>query len=268
MVIATSKRSARVYKFPRLLHIHVLIKVSGLRDKFRRLLTKLIAKKPAHVEINDNVVSPLGPYKDAFVQQQWVFVENFFESEVRDNILKSWPNFYYFSPVARITKSYDLGFQWSAQQELRPQYLDHHPTLDMIYNYLDSDEFAQKVTEFCDDGITRTRYNTLLTRAYTGSSVIPHKDTVTGTKEGEHFLNFVIFVNGTGGLGKGGLCIMDGPEFDNILFEPQNLVNTALVYRSSADIWHGFAPMRFGSFRWTINCQFCSQEWLRSKIAK
>ena len=264
MAVEKSKRAEDIYKFPRMPHLHALVRISGLRDKSRRTLTKLISRKPTLAEDDEEVISPLEPYKETFKKHNWAFIENFFEPRFRDKIFKKWPKFYYFAPVSRMHKSYDTGFVWQARRGDRPQYLDHLPDMEKLYDHLDSDEFAQKVTDFCDDGIPRARYATLLTRAFTGSSVIPHRDSVATTKEGEHFLNFVIFVNGTGGSRGGGLCIMDGPEFEDIVFEPQDLVNTALVYRSNATIWHGFSPMRFGAFRWTINCQYCSKEWLEN----
>jgi len=268
VAIEYSKQALDIYKFPRMPHLQVLIRIAGVRDKFRRTLARMFSKKPAPVQVSGDIISPLDPYKDTFAEQNWAFVENFLEEEIQDNLLKTWPKFYYFRPVAFMTKSYDLGFVLKNQDKERPQYLDHHPYLEKIYNYLDGEEFAQKVTVFCNDGIARARHSILLTRAYTGSSVIPHRDTIATTKEGEHFLNFVIFVHGSGGPRSGGLCIMNGPEFDDIVFEPHDLVNTALVYRSNAIIWHGFAPMRFGAFRWTINCQFCSKEWLERECPR
>jgi len=264
MPVEQSKCAEEIYKFPRLLHLQVLVRISRIRAKSRRVLVRLLSKKPVPVDVGGEIIAPLDPYKGTFEERNWAFIENFFEDEIQDNLTKTWPKFFYFKPVARMTKSYDMAFNWPARKSGRPQYLDHHPYLEKIYDHLDSEQFAKKVTEFCGDGIARSRYSLTVTRAFSGSSVIPHRDSVALTEEGAHFLNFVIFVDGTGGIGRGGLCIMDGPEFDDIVFEPHNLSNTAIVYRSNAKLWHGFAPMRFGSFRWTINCQFCSKDWLNT----
>ena len=161
-----------MYKFPRLLHLHALVRISGLRNKFRRALTKLVSKKSSPVDIDGDIIAPLEPYKDTFEKQEWAFVENFFTSDVRDKFLKSWPKFYYFLPIARMTKSYDMGFRWLARQNIRPQCLDHHPVLEKIYDYPDSEEFAIKVTDFCGDEIPRARYSTTLTREHNADTSV------------------------------------------------------------------------------------------------
>ncbi|MFQ6016736.1 MAG: hypothetical protein ACE5KF_00925, partial [Kiloniellaceae bacterium] len=53
-----------------------------------------------------------------------------------------------------------------------------------------------------------------------------------------------------------------------LVFEPRNLTNSAIVYQSAAPFFHGFRPMRLGTYRWTINAQFCGKNWLADKLGR
>jgi len=78
------------------------------------------------------------------------------------------------------------------------------------------------------------------------------------SQSGRSFINIVIFIDANGRAPHaGGTCIAADNEYKRILFEPTNLRNSALVYQSTAEFFHGFKPMVPGTFRWTINAQFC-----------
>ena len=161
-----------------------------------------------------------------------------------------------------ITKSFELGFNWAGRKEQEAPHLAQNPVVRELYDFLRGDKFSELVTKLCGDGIPRACYSIALTRSRSGTSVIPHQDSVVLQPQGHTFLNLVFFINGTGGKRAGGLNILKDPEYKDVVFEPTNLRNAVILYKSAAPYYHGFPPMRSGTFRWTVNTQFCSREWL------
>jgi len=121
------------------------------------------------------------------------------------------------------------------------------------------------VTSFCNDGITRSCYSMTSTWATSGSALIAHRDSF-GDRPHEKapggFINFVFFVDANGTPPHaGGTCILADNEFREIIFEPTNLRNTALVYQKEAGFFHGFRPLARGAFRWAIIAEYCDVDF-------
>lgn len=248
-----------MYRLPNKPIMHTKVRLYGLREGYRRGVKKYFGRPGQACEIPCEVTDAFEASAKDFKENNWVLVENFFASDFHRQFVENWPSRYYFQPARTVVKSYDSGMGW-VRGQIDPT-VAMNPVVNAAMGYLKSAEFEQRVTAFCGDNIERTNYSGKLDWATAGSSVIPHRDTVAGSEYSGHFLNFVIFVNGTGGPNAGGLCIMDSGKFEDVIFEPQNLVNTVLIYNSGAELWHGFAPMRAGSFRWTMRSQFCGRSW-------
>ena len=173
----------------------------------------------------------------------------------------------YFRPIANIFKSYDSGFRWWFSEPFS-EAVRKHPAIEEAYRYLASPEFCQRVTDMCGDGIPRSLLTLLMTPAYDGSSVIPHRDTVAQRPEFSHHINTIIFVAGTGGKQAGGLAIMDDPDYRDVVFDSTRLTNTSLFYRIGDPFFHSFAPMRHGTLRWAINAQYAATEYAEARLRK
>ncbi|MGE3627656.1 MAG: hypothetical protein AB7G34_14920, partial [Hyphomicrobiales bacterium] len=146
----------------------------------------------------------------------------------------------------------DMAFIWSRAANSEPAGLGDFPALAAAYRYLRSDEFCARVSDMCGDGARRQCGQIILTRSYWGSNIIPHID----SSNASHNVNMIFFIDGTGGLYGGGLGIWNDNEFQDPIFIPENLRNTCLMYDMSEGFFHGFPPMKFGSFRWTINATY------------
>lgn len=71
----------------------------------------------------------------------------------------------------------------------------------------------------------------------------------------------VFFIKGTGGSNSGGLAILGDNTFEQVIFEPYNLINSVLIYNSLFPFYHGFAPIAFRKKRLAIIAQFCSVQY-------
>ena len=132
-----------------------------------------------------------------------------------------------------------------------------------MYQNLASEEFSTALSNFIDDGILRSLATITTTWATGGSALIPHKDTSYSdpTQKKLGLVNLIIFVDAHAPSGGecGATTIYSDNEYKSELFKPKNLKNSALLYNSVGDFYHGFKPMVRGSWRLTINVQFSAE---------
>ena len=248
MAAGMSQYQLERYKFPRFARLHLLIKLVSFRTWYRRILLFLSnfgrTKKPQIIcTITGNLENNAGHFR----QHGWVFIENIFPDNVHKALVENWPPFFHFHPVKNIYKSYDVGLIDKSTT------IQSHPMIGKMYEYFHSTEFLSRLQKFTGDDVSG-RYavtKVMLTRAYHQSSCIPHVDSFSPELNREDMsLNFLFFVNGTGGTNAGGTCILHNADGD-VIFEPTNLENSCMIYRSE-NIYHGFPPMRAGTYRWMI----------------
>lgn len=254
MAVEISPAVQNTYRFHHQPINNLLVRSAPLRAQIRKVGRAV--KKPKGGTAGPNVVTESLESKHADYQaKKWAFTENFYSDESHRELVEGWPPRSYFAPMGNILKSYDFGFKWVRGQQ-DPEDLDQFPAVKAAYDTLRSDEFGRRVTELCGDGRTRNCYSITTSWATGGSSLIPHRDTVARDDADKGFMNFVIFVDGSGGEQAGGTCIINDNEYKDVVFEPTNLRNSAIFYDSAAEFFHGFKQMRSGTFRWTINAQF------------
>lgn len=239
------------YRFPNFIFLHLKIKFRKFIKIYRNFIKSIISvrKKDEYplARINGSLESSSADFKN----NHWAFIEEFWGKEFHDYLIKEWPHSSYFEPIKHITKSYDQGFHWRYGQDFS-QDIKRHEILRLAFEYIRSEEFSNRVTDFAGDGVKRICTQILLTNAYSGSSVIPHID----SDNDKYGINIVMFINGTGGANAGGLGIWNDNEFKSKIFEPTNLINSCILYDMSESFYHGFKPMKHGAFRWTINTKF------------
>ena len=249
------------YRFPRLAHLHFLIRLRPARRRIRGMLRSLFGRRHPDAAGKPEVTDALAAAGEDYRRQRWAYLEGAWDPAFHRSLVEQWPNFYYFEPVRAIAKGYDMGFFWNFGDAQDPAHLEIFPALKQAYDCLRSPDFAARVTALAGDGLERRCCQILLTRAFAGSSVIAHRDSSTDHR----FMNMVFFVDGTGGAGSGGLGIWNDNEFKDPEFVAENLSNTCLVYDMSAPFFHGFKPMRLGAHRWTINACYRGVDFSRAK---
>lgn len=247
MATDVRKKDSDEYIFPKYFFIHLRIKSYLIFRNFRLIILYLakVLRTRSLLEQRRPSVTPraLTDQEREFLQKNdYVFMENIFPAEVHKNILRDWPAFFYFDPVRDIHKCYDKGWLNKTQT------CDFHPWIGALHEFFSGKlEDSQKWLDGLPGSKSRVMNRALFLRAFSGSSVIAHLDSVSKDRSSSDFLNLIFYVDGTGGYSSGGTQILD-KETRAVVFEPVNLTNTCLIYRSGV-LPHKMERMRRGSFR-------------------
>ena len=186
----------------------------------------------------------------------YLFVENFLDQNSYNRLIKAWPKKRWFEPLKfrQNGKSYDSGLRWNVSKQKIDASIEANPEILSIYSTLRSTEFCENLTKVCNDQIERESYSLLLTQSYSHSYLTPHQDSMgKDPKKNSSIVNIIYFVQANGnGWDAGGTSILGDATFSKPIFIPENLNNTALIYRGTADLWHGFPRIKLGNYRRTI----------------
>jgi|ETNmetMinimDraft_32_1059908.scaffolds.fasta_scaffold61910_1 hypothetical protein len=245
-----------VYVFPKLSILHIKIKTRNFSKFLRSALIKLLPNPKYKKNCNKvSIVDEFEAGKDHLEKETFGYCDQVWNDDFYQDLIEQWPPTRYFQPLQYITKSYDVGY-------LDDETLTLFPAYEAAYRYLKSEEFCARVTSLVGDHEERECYQILLTKAYSGSSIVPHID--SSNMDGS--FNFVIFLNASEGPNSGGLAFWRDNEFKDLVFEPTKLRNSGVYYLMNQDLYHGFPPMRSGSFRWTINATYKKKKHISSEI--
>jgi hypothetical protein len=248
---------------------HLLIRARKLREAVRAVQRRIGDHKVRPCNVPCEVTSGLEGVKDHFREHGWGFIDPYYNQPFIDELRAGWPRREFFTPMQNALKSYDFGFRW-LRDNPRTEFIERFPALHAAYRMMQSPEMGKRMTELCGDGITRSCYSMVSTWATAGSALIPHRDsfgTVPHDKVTGGFVNYVVFVDANGSVPHaGGTCILGDNEFKQVIFEPTNLRNTALVYQKEAAFYHGFKPLARGAFRWAIIAEFCDVDFHLGKV--
>ena len=223
-----------------------------------RMFLKKVTNSRSRSGLTDLTVNygNIANQSDMYQKKGYCEISNFLDDASYSSLKDNWPPRMYFKPSATLFKAYDFGFKW-IRGDKDPPHLDKFPTLHKFYDLLRSKEFGEIIADMSADGIDRSCFSIACTWATSGSSLIPHKDGVSVRKGGHSFLNLIIFIDANGEpVDSGGTCIFARNNYNEIIFQPSTLKNTVLAYKSDADIYHGFKPIKHGNFRWAILSQF------------
>jgi hypothetical protein len=240
---------------------NLLVRAVRPRNVYRRQL-RTLKKQNGHVgPPSVAIADTMERTAEDFRTKGYGFVDPFFDQASHRAVVDGWPSRAFFNPMANILKSYDFGFKW-LRGGGEPENIERFPAIKAAYDALRSPEFERRVSDYWGDGIDRKAYSITLSWATAGSSLIPHKDGVADNPDpwAHTFVNYVIFVAGTGGERAGGTCIMGDNEYNDVFIEPTQLTNSAIAYKSTEDFYHGFKPMKPRSYRWTINAQYAAEK--------
>lgn len=250
-----SKDLEKKYLFPNHFQLHVKIKINKTISFFRKIARLYLPNQ----KYNVNNIEPL--IDNSFIRQKkhfknhhWAFSNSFWKQDFYEDLIKQWPHDRYFETIKHITKSYDMGFIFNTRKKNHEllNNLNNFPAYKKAYNFLQSDNACRLVKEVTSSTYRYKCSHILLTRAYWGSSVIPHID--SDNEIGN--VNIIIFINSSNKNNTGNLGIWKDNEFKENIFKPKNLKNSCLIYDMHDDFYHGFEPMDFGSFRWAMAVKF------------
>lgn len=226
----------------------ILQKLAPIRLKFRHYRLKNLSHIPRDV-VTPALNKGISPEQQAqFLEQKWVFIEDFFEDKFFQALLQDWPSPTHFRPVQQFDKSYDNGL---IDADLT---FSLTPILAALNNFLDSRDFSDWVSQLSGDRVTRQYDRLVVTRAFWGSRLAPHLDAVSSRKDdsaAEYTINFLYFLDASGGPNSGGTCIYS-EDGQTVEFEVKKFRNTCLIYDACEKI-HGFPMMQRGKYRKMIS---------------
>jgi hypothetical protein len=210
-----------------------------------------------------------------FQKNHWAFIDNVFDAPFHRFLAEHWPRRRYFTAPFDVHKSYDKGFRWvknnpAADDRWRdvmadearqtadddyPAYMDEHPHIRALIDTLRSPEMLARMQAFSGrpEALTLNRFQ--LTASYPGTLVAPHRDS---PQCGPNWLQFLFYVDATGGASSGGTAIIRDNTFDDVVFEPTRLTNSCMVFDPHAPFFHGVRPIAFGKFRRMIGFEYVS----------
>lgn len=233
-----------------------LYHVVRLWRKFRlRFSPRTTFKSEAECFVTENFDRAAPHFQD----NKWAFVEDVLSQEFHRELCDSWPEKCYFDPPRDLEKSYNRGFFWYRGEDSVLRRYDpkgRYPQLSKFLNYFNSAEFAARVENFVGGRRKLSLYSFILTDAGSGSEVIPHMDSIAKSENTTDGINMMFFVDATGGENSGGLTLSWDNEMKDVIFEPQNLRNSVLIYNTFVDFYHGFPPIAKGKSRRTIGVSF------------
>jgi hypothetical protein len=266
---------ARHYKTAGSVFVSTVLKLFPVIETVRRIERRWLPAPAIDVSCIPpcRVTDALERSADHFRRHRWAFIEDVFDRAFHQFLVAHWPRRRYFTAPFDVYKAYDKGFRWvdhnpakdrwgdliadDAKGDAYPAFMDQHPHLKMLIDYLRSPAFVARVTAFSDrpDRLQFNRFQ--LTTSYPGTLVAPHKDSPQPVR---NWISLIFYIQGTGGENSGGTAILGDNEFREIVFEPKNLTNTCLVFDPAASFYHGVKPIAFGKHRRMLSAEYASEQ--------
>jgi hypothetical protein len=269
----SEKYISELYRSPLMWHIRLLNALFPAVEFIRRAERQVLP--PPRIECSGiprcEITNSLERSATHFQRHGWAFVENILDPDFHQFLKAHWPKRRYFTAPFDLHKAYDKGFRWVERNPAKdrwgaliardalgddhPAYMDQHPHVRVVFDYLRSSEFIDRVVAFTGSP-ARLRFNRFqLTVSYPGTLVAPHRDS---QQNAESWVSFIFYISGTGGDSSGGTAILGDNEFRNVIFEPKRLVNTCLIFDPAAPFYHGVRRIAFGKHRWMMSAEYVS----------
>ena len=240
--------------------------------KRRKLIRKM---EPIEGQISTDIAlgvnfeeASLEKYQKEYESNKYTYIENFFSSETHNKLCDSFPNELFFNYPRNGSKFYSWSDEsrWIRGDNTSvfsksngKEFFQLYPHYRKLYDFLDSKEMSEKV-KIITNSKEAELYSISITRAKEGCFLSPHLDTVSKDRKPNEkiMMNFIYFLLAGGGSPEncGGTGLYLDNEFNNPVFIPKTLRNSALLYDSIEQYSHGFDLMVPGSFRWAIVFQF------------
>ena len=240
------------YKFPNEILNRIIIQLFWPRFIYRKTRSLFDSARAKAVSAGRcPAINFAAEDKRHFSAQGWVFIENFLPGAFHKVLCEEWPAPYHFVPMRSLMKSYDNGLVDADLVKAKRK------TVLGLVSELASPRFCHELAQMTGSKTALSFGRPVFTRAYHRSSVVPHLDSVADAGMGDT-VNLIYYLKGTGGTRGGGTCILSDAE-GSIVFEPQNVTNSCLIYLSNKT-YHGMRRMKRGSSRYMVACDFWPQE--------
>ena len=198
-----------------------------------------------------------------YLNEGYCYIDNFINEEYYENILKNWPEKFFFYTADNPFKNYNFAFRYCSDKianvypKTELKNLVYFPVIDNFYNTLEYteifSEFIKKITK--ENGYKF--YSAACSIAQEGSFLAPHIDSVYNDKTTPNMLNMIYFVDGGDDVkNSGGTGIYSDNDFKQPLLLPKKLKNSVLIYNSKNNFFHGFDLMTKNNYRKAITFQF------------
>jgi hypothetical protein len=244
----------------------ITVRVNNYYFKIRRILFK---KKLIEINPYSEIPNPkinieetdLIQINKFFIKNNYCFVENLFDDNFYQLLKKNFPPKEFFPAPDNPSKNYRFNFRCqnnsNEYDSKKIEHLDLFSTLKKFYDFIINSKNFQKFIDTLTLDTGYKNYSVVSTLAFKNSYLIPHKDTVANSDDIKNIVNVIYFVDGADCPEfSGGTGIYKDNEFNNPIFLPSNLKNSALIYDSKSDFYHGFKPMKKNMFRKAVTAQF------------
>ena len=221
--------------------LYLYFRLSKLIKLIRSCLRHVIKVKTNNYVLKDNEeiinFDLIKEKKEKLYKDNYIFIENFFSENYYEYLKKNWPKKIYFDPPAKIGTFYN-----TFPKEFRAG-LTKYPWIDQIIKNFLSKKSIDSFNELVGIRL-KTTGNIALTDAGEGSQVPYHLDGTEKVSEYKDGFNLIIFLEGNDGENSGGLCLSHSNNYEDKYFEVTKLNNTAILYKTGYNIYHGFKSMK------------------------
>jgi hypothetical protein len=266
---------ARQYRTAGSLFVTAVLKLFPVIEAVRRIERRVLPSPSIDASTIPpcRVTDALEKAADHFRRHRWAFIEEVFDPAFHRFLATHWPRRRYFTAPFDVHKAYDKGFRWvdhnpakdrwgeliadDSRGEEYPAFMEEHPHLRMLIDYLRSPAFIARAVMLSDrpDLLQFNRFQ--LTASYPGTLVAPHRDSPQPVR---NWMSFIFYIEGTGGDNSGGTAILRDNEFSEVVFEPKILTNSCLVFDPAAPFYHGVKPIAFGKYRRMLSAEYASAQ--------
>ncbi len=217
--------------------------------------------------VSNNVITRNLDTIKGYKKNGWGFTDNILDDDLCKEIDDNWPNRFHFDVGRSYYKFYSTGFSFkninSISYSLKDDLLiNETPFIQSLLwykklvEYLRSDDLAIRISNICGQKMVFS--GGILSDAREGNCVAMHRDSVSLNKNMSNRLQMMIFISSAPTPHSGELCLARDNKWEDIIFTPPSLNNTALLFNKSLNFYHGFYPIARGKFRKAIGATFAS----------
>jgi hypothetical protein len=73
-------------------------------------------------------------------------------------------------------------------------------------------------------------------------------------------LTCVFFIDGVNEIDSGGLTLVNDNQWNDIIFQPVNILNSIIIFNKNNNFYHGFRRINKGKYRYALLCNFTPEE--------
>ena len=194
----------------------------------------------------------------------YLYIENFLDEKSYENLTNSWPDINYFNHTKKITKHYNVGFQYR-KNNLSEIFTNFNKFSGFykIYEFFLSKEFkniCNKLASYENKNYYISDISSSM--ASNGSSLICHQDGIINSEEKNPY-KCIYFVDGyeQNPILGGATGLYNENNFDSPIIIPKSIRNSLIIFANSKQFYHGFKTIDCpkGVYRKTINFQLIQQ---------